>query len=163
MGRVVLQSGLVMATRLVLLRDDADEPAVNPAAFDGDVIALKVGDYPAREFRREDGRLFVIQKVAAQATNGVKRWLVVVYAPADQRDKQTAFSALVTDMGADVIKSWATSLNADGTLRVPTLDSDATAIGTAVKGVWPAKWRVSMPGDPDSAPTGARTIGDVLA
>lgn len=161
MGRVNPHPGRGMAARLVLFRVDAqDREAIAASAYDGDVER----DGAWTTFRRSDGRVFVVQRVAAQGSGGTRRMLAVVYTPGATRDAQGPFAALVADLGVDVVKSWALVLHTDGTLRVPALVADGTAVGVAVKAAWPAGWRVrrvtDLEGDP---PTGPLMIGEVLA
>lgn len=168
MGRVNEIAGQGFAARLVLFKADAQDGApIGAAAFDGERVRIAPGVF---EYRKEGGRVFVVWKVAAATANGTRYVLAVVYAPAPTRDTQSVFTALVADIGVDVVKSWAVVLNADGTLRVPALDSDVTTIGTAVKNsLWPAAWRVRLVtdvapiGQPPPAPTGARCIAEVMA
>lgn len=161
MGRVNPHPGRGMCARLVLFRVDAeDREAVASVAYDGE--AERSGAWTT--FRRADDRVFVVQRVAAQGAGGTRRVLAVVYTPGAVRDAQAPFAALVADLGVDVVKSWAVVENADGTLRVPALVADNTAIGTAVKAAWPADWRVLLPGDPpEGPPTGPLFIASVLA
>jgi hypothetical protein len=161
MGRVNLFPNYVNAARLVLFKaDGTDGPIINAAAFDGAIEQCAPGFFT---FRKEGGRVFTVQKIVAATISGSRYVLAVVYTPAPTRDDVTAFQALVTDLGADVVKSWSVSLSADGSLRVPALDSDNTTIGTNVKTAWPTTWRLPLPGDPVGAPTGARCLGSVLA
>lgn len=140
--------------------DYADTEAVHAGAYDGEVEAN--GSF--RTFRRDDDRVFTIQRIAAHGTGASRRILAVVWTPGPARDAQAPFTALVADLGVDVVKSWAVNLNADGTLRIPALVSDNTAIGTAVKAAWPATWRVRLPGDLEGTlPTGPLMIGEVVA
>lgn len=158
MGRVNPHPGRGFACRLVLLKLDPDgEGSIASTAYDGDVEVIAPG---IRAFRREGGRVFVVQRIAKAGA----RMLAVVYTPGAARDAQAPFAALVADLGVDVVKSWAVNLNADGTLRIPTLVSDGTAIGTAVKAAWPATWRVLLGTDPpEGPPTGPLFIASVLA
>lgn len=161
MGRVNPTPGRGMCARLVLFKVDAeDREAIQASAYDGEVE--RQGAFTT--FRRSDDRVFVVQRIAAQGAGASRRVLAVVYTPGAVRDAQAPFAALVADLGVDVVKSWAVSLNADGTLRIPTLVSDGTAIGTAVKAAWPATWRVLLGTDPpEGPPTGPMFIASVLA
>lgn len=160
MGRVNPHPGRGMCARLVLFKVDAnDREAIAAAAYDGDVE--RQGAFTT--FRRADDRVFTVQRIAAQGAGASRRVLAVVYTPGAVRDAQAPFAALVAELGVDVVKSWAVVENADGTLRVPALVSDATAVGTAVKAAWPADWRVTRPGDVEGVPTGPLMIGSVLA
>jgi hypothetical protein len=143
-----------MAAAVVLLSDDGSgNGEVTPSSQFVYQGGIDVGGYPAREFRREsDGALFILQRIRSGGTP--KRWLVVVWTAFTQRDPAlTAFAALTSDLGANVIKGWRVT-QTSGRLMVPTLDSDATAAGTAVKAVWPAEW---VDG------SGARFVGNVIA
>jgi hypothetical protein len=151
------------AARLVLFKADGqDKPIVNAAAFDQVAEETAPGFFT---FRKDvvGGRVFTVFKIVAATVNSIRYVLAVVYVPGPTKDDVSVFTDLVTDLGADVAKSWRTVLNADGSLRVPALDADVTTIGTNVKAVWPATWRVWLPGDPLGAPTGARCLGSVLA
>lgn len=162
MGRINTAVGRGMAVRLVLLRTDPDDTGRIPlAAYDGDIETIAPG---VRAFRRADDRVFVVWKVTASTINSVRYVLAVVYTPGSARDAQAPFTALAGDFGVELVKSWPTVLHADGTLRVPALDSDGTAVGTGVKAAWPNTWRARLPADPDGAlPTGDRCIAQVLA
>ncbi len=160
MGRVNPQPGRGMCARLVLFKVDAeDREAIAAGAYDGDVER----DGAFTTFRRADDRVFTVQRVAASGSGGSRRVLAVVYTPGVARDAQAPFAALVANLGVDVVKSWAVVENADGTLRVPALVADGTAVGTAVKAAWPADWRVTRPGDVEGVPTGPMFIASVLA
>lgn len=154
MSRIV-PTGMVMAAAVVLLADDGTgtgEPAPPSFAMTG---AWRIGPYAAREFRRDDGALFVLQRIAGGGTP--KRWLVVVWTSSPTRAAAlTAFQALTDDLGANVIKAWRVVQNG-GLLQIPTLDSDGTAVGTAVKNFWPVAWTA------DGAGAAPRFIGDVIA
>lgn len=146
-----------MAAAVVVLTDDGSGTApTEPTSFDR-VFACKVGGYLAREFRRtSDGACFVLQRIAAGGTP--KRWLIIAWTEATSRDAAlSAFQDLTSDLGANVVKAWRVVQAANGQLQIPTLDSDATAIGTAAKAVWPAAWTA------DGAGAAPRFIGDVLA
>lgn len=163
MGRVITAVGRVLAARLVLFKADvSDDAPINLAVYDGDIETIAPG---IRAFRREDERLFVVQKIAAATVNATRYVLAVVYTPGTVRDAQAPFTALVTDLGVDVAKSWPVVLDVDGTLRVPALDADVTQIGTGVKTLaWPVDWRVRLVTDLEGAlPTGARCLARVLA
>lgn len=165
MGRTNTDPNAVMAARLVLLKADVgDDGSVRAEAFDGEVEQCAPGMRCFRKEREGGGRVFVVQKVAAQTISAQRYVLCVVYMPAKTRDAAGAFLELADDLGADVVKTWAVSQHADGSLRVPTLDADATAIGTAVKANWPATWRLRLAGDAiGDPPTGPRVIGNLLA
>lgn len=172
MGRVNPTPGRGFAVRLALFRVDAsDLAAIKASAYDGDAETVAPG---VRVFRRSDDRVFAVQRVSAATVGGTRYVLAVVYVPGASRDAQAPFSALVDDLGVDLVKSWPVVLNADGTLRVPALDSDGTAVGTGVKSsLWPASWRVRLAADagdplasppvPPTAPSGPRCVGSVLA
>lgn len=171
MGRVNPTPGRGMCARLVLFKVDAeDREAIAAGAYDGEVE--RHGAFTT--FRRSDDRVFVVQRIAASGSGGSRRVLAVVYTPGSTRDAQAPFTALVADLGVDVVKSWAVVENADGTLRVPALVADGTAVGTAVKAAWPADWRVRLPGDspgdplavppvPAAPPSGPLCLGAVIA
>lgn len=145
---------LAIAARLVLLVDDGTGTGPKlPAGFTASSL-FSIGDYIARQFERNsDGFRFVVQRIAAGGTP--KRWLVVVWVPSSTRfPNASEFGDFTTAAGADIVKSWAVVAGAGGRLEVPSLDSDGTAIGVAVKGLWPSAWSTS-----GGAP---RFIADVL-
>jgi hypothetical protein len=158
-GRVITAVGRVLAARVVLLRADAnDDGKIDPSAFDGEIVTIAPG---IREFRRADERLFVVQKIVAATVNSNRYVLVIVWVPASARDEQIGFTAIAADLDVEVVRkadgsraTWPCVLHADGTLRVPALDADASAIATQVKAVWPAAWAVIG---------GARFLGAVMA
>jgi hypothetical protein len=183
---------MLMAARIALIVTDPDGFPQLPEDADEDVNGTitarklwrridpcEVGGYPAREYRDPDtGILIVIQKVAAVVgPGGVNGALCVVWAPATARDGENATFqriAAAPIVAALVVKSWGTQLNADGSIRVPALNSDNTVLGTLAKSVWPTEWRVRLVTDdngdpladppiPPAPPTGARCIGAVLA
>jgi hypothetical protein len=169
MGRVITAVGRVLAARVVLLRADAnDDGKIDPSAFDGEIVTIAPG---IREFRRDDERLFVVQKIVAATVNTSRYVLVVVWAPALTRDSQSVFAGIAADLDVEIVRkadgslaTWPTLLHADGSLRVPALDADASALATQVKAVWPAWWRVRLATDAvDAPPTGARCLALVMA
>jgi hypothetical protein len=161
MGRVNLNPQYGNAVRLVLFKATAqDEPIINAQSYDGTIETSAPGYLT---FRKEGGRVFTVFKIVGATIASIKYALCVVYTPGPTKDAVSVFQALVTDLGADVQKSWAISLNADGSLRVPALDADNTAVGTQVKAAWPATWKVWLEGDPIGAPSGPRCLGSVLA
>lgn len=160
MGRVNPTPGRGMCARLVLFKVDAeDREAIQASAYDGEVE--RQGAFTT--FRRSDDRVFVVQRIAASGSGGTRRVLAVVYTPGSTRDAQAPFAALVADLGVDLVKSWPVVEAADGTIRVPALVANGTAVGLAVKAAWPAAWRVALPGDADGVPTGPLMLGEVLA
>jgi hypothetical protein len=159
MGRLTHTPGQGLAARLALFKADGEDGAIiNPAAYDGDIEVFGA----VRVFRKEGDRVFAAWKIAAATINAVRYVLAVVYTPGSARDAQAPFTALVTDLGADLVKSWPVVLT-NGVLLVPALDADATQVGVGVKANWPATWKVYMPGDTPGTPTGARCIAQVIA
>lgn len=169
MGRVITATGRVLAARVVLLRADAnDDGKIDPSAFDGEIVVIAPG---VREFRRNDERLFVVQKIVAATVNLNRYVLVVVWVPAGARDEQAGFVGIADDLDVEVVRkadgsraTWPVVMHADGTLRVPALEADASAIATQVKGFWPVSWRARLVTDGEgAAPTGARCLGLVMS
>lgn len=146
--------GQILAARVVLVADVSGAPS-EPAVADVRTASFTVGsaNYPVRVYQRSsDYSLFALQVVASGGSP--RRWLLVAWAPSATRVASAqAFTAFVISMGAAIVKSWAVS-QSGSQLVVPTLDSDQTAVGTAVKAVWPASWSTS-----GGAP---RFIGDTI-
>lgn len=134
-----------------------------------------VGGYPAREYRDPSiGRLALVVKVASVTLpNGKPGALAIAWVPALTRDGVNPTYDLVISgptMAPDVSAQWAVSVNADGSMTVPTLDADTSAAGLVAQAAWPPSWRVLLPTDPQGTfttpagpPTGPRMIGAVIA
>lgn len=143
--------GSLMSPVLAVLAKDGTGKAVFPTTVDnagkayvlsrGQPYALDMSGFPAREYRGGDGGvLFVVQQLAVAGA----RVLVALWVPSNAKDDQPALykqlASALSSSGA-VQALWPSVYQSDGVFEFPSLESDAGAIATAVKGAWPAGWR----------------------